>query len=195
MERVPWTFDRTGSHRALDLANTVSGRLTDRPTDHLSEWQRVIDFAEQTGLVPESEVASWRALQGADPVEAETSLAAVRRLRDALYGVFLAVVEDRPPPAESLAMLNRWIGHMALGPDFEWRCVDAPEAHEAVFMPLVREAVALLTSPERHRVKECGADDCAWLFLDTSKNGSRRWCDMKQCGNRAKARRFHAKHN
>ena len=42
-------------------------------------------------------------------------------------------------------------------------------------------------------VRECGASDCAWLFLDTSKNHHRRWCDMTRCGNRAKVRRFYAR--
>jgi len=59
---------------------------------------------------------------------------------------------------------------------------------------LALSAAGLMTSPEMARVRACGSSDCRWLFLDTSKNHTRRWCDMKICGNRMKARRFKALH-
>jgi predicted RNA-binding Zn ribbon-like protein len=65
---------------------------------------------------------------------------------------------------------------------------------EQLIWPVALSAAELLTSEERPRVKECAADDCNWLFLDMSRNRSRRWCDMKVCGNRAKARRFSERH-
>src|SRR5207249_84080 len=65
--------------------------------------------------------------------------------------------------------------------------------HLRSYGDIVRSAVDLLTSGERDRVKECASATCEWVFLDRSKNHSRRWCDMSDCGNRAKARRFHAK--
>ncbi len=72
-----------------------------------------------------------------------------------------------------------------------WGWVDAGEpALDQMLGPVARSAVELLTSGRRARVRECeGANGCGWLFIDTSKNGRRRWCDMKVCGNRAKARR------
>ncbi len=48
--------------------------------------------------------------------------------------------------------------------------------------------------PERDRVRRCGGANCDWLFMHNSRNHSRRWCDMGSCGNRAKARRYYARH-
>ena len=59
--------------------------------------------------------------------------------------------------------------------------------------PIVLAAAELLTSPQRLKIRACAAEDCGWLFLDTSRSGRRRWCTMESCGNRAKARRFHAR--
>src|ERR687888_470126 len=72
-----------------------------------------------------------------------------------------------------------------------WSWADAAVRLDAPLWPLVRLAAELLVGPELERVRECAAGDCRWLFLDTSKNRSRRWCDMKSCGNRAKVRRFY----
>jgi predicted RNA-binding Zn ribbon-like protein len=59
---------------------------------------------------------------------------------------------------------------------------------------VARALADLLTSPRLHRVGRCeGVGDCGWLFLDTTKNGSRRWCSMAGCGSRAKMRRYYAR--
>ena len=183
---TPWTFDRTGGHLALDFANSASGRHTGTLREHLTSWARVIAFAEQTGVLDAAEQANRR------PVADEKRLVAdTVALREAMYAVFAAVGEHREPPADALAILNKWARKLELAPDFSWRWFD-PKAPEAVLAPVVQAAVALLTHEHRERVHVCDADDCLWLFLDLSKNHSRRWCDMKQCGNRMKARRFRA---
>ena len=64
---------------------------------------------------------------------------------------------------------------------------------DALLSPIVLAAAELLTSPQRLKIRACAAEDCGWLFLDTSRSGRRRWCTMQSCGNRAKARRFHAR--
>jgi predicted RNA-binding Zn ribbon-like protein len=65
---------------------------------------------------------------------------------------------------------------------------------DRMLWPLATSALSLLLSEEVGRIKECAADDCHWLFLDSSRNQSRRWCDMKACGNRAKARHYYHRH-
>lgn len=59
---------------------------------------------------------------------------------------------------------------------------------------IATEAIELLGGPERDRIKQCGRDICTRLYLDTSRAGSRRWCDMTLCGNRAKSASFRARH-
>ena len=100
------------------------------------------------------------------------------------------------PPTDDLAALNAAIadamGHARLVPaegHFHWEWEHAPPRLAACCGPVVWSAAELLTAEELHRVHECAGHDCGWLFLDVSKNGSRRWCSMETCGNRAKARR------
>jgi predicted RNA-binding Zn ribbon-like protein len=77
--------------------------------------------------------------------------------------------------------------------EFDWLWTDVDEHLTSILWPVARAATTLLTSPDLARVRECAGDPCGWLFLDVSKNGSRRWCDMADCGNRAKARRYRAR--
>src|SRR6185437_5325213 len=75
----------------------------------------------------------------------------------------------------------------------EWRWGRFEKNAEIPVWLLAEQAMTLLTSDAMRRVRACGADTCRWLFLDTSKNGTRRWCKMEICGNRMKARRFQAR--
>ena len=69
-----------------------------------------------------------------------------------------------------------------------WARNRGEKALDSALWPIADSAAKLLTSPDRKRIKECASNNCLWLFLDTTKNHKRRWCDMKSCGNRAKVR-------
>jgi predicted RNA-binding Zn ribbon-like protein len=75
----------------------------------------------------------------------------------------------------------------------EWRFDELTSSFGAMLWPIARAAADLLASSDVALVRACSSPTCQWLFLDTSKNHHRRWCSMKQCGNRAKVRRFYAK--
>ncbi|HSO29574.1 MAG TPA: CGNR zinc finger domain-containing protein [Candidatus Sulfomarinibacteraceae bacterium] len=169
---------------ALEFLNTrelESGQLVDRlvAPAHASAW-----FVDQ-GVVHPTDVLDW----------ADDELARVRAVRDALREVVDAVVEDRAPDAGSLDLVNEalasgsvprleiegstvWVGHRHGA-----RSVDAALA--ALAEPIVLE----LESGRPDRFRTCANDTCRWAFYDTSPTGRRRWCDMKTCGNRAKAAR------
>ncbi len=67
-------------------------------------------------------------------------------------------------------------------------------ALDQVLWPVSWSAAELLTHGPLDRIRECpGQGNCGWLFLDLTKNASRRWCDMRVCGNRAKARRHYTR--
>jgi predicted RNA-binding Zn ribbon-like protein len=107
------------------------------------------------------------------------------------------VVEEAAPEESDLWILDEVLSQgmvqariLAEGNGFRWGWSDKGEALESVLWVVARSTADLLTSELRHAVRICGAQDCGWLFLDTSKNHSRRWCNMKSCGNRAKARRY-----
>jgi predicted RNA-binding Zn ribbon-like protein len=189
----PWVFDRCAGHLALDFANTVSNRGTASAIDRLGSYQDLLAFATQAEVLSDAEAHRLAARARRSPAAAEEVLQRARDLRDALYDLFAALAEDRPPPAAALPELNRAVARLEIGRDWRWTWSCAPGGLDDMLGPVTIAAAELLTSAERERIRMCAADTCAWVFLDTSKNRSRRWCDMKQCGNRAKARRFHAR--
>jgi predicted RNA-binding Zn ribbon-like protein len=185
-----WTFDLCGGHPAIDFANTVSSRH-DTPIERLTSYAALVDFADQSRLVTPEASASLRAWARREPDAASRVLATAVELREALYHLFAAVAAHQPPADADLAILNRWWHALELDGSFAWTWAAGAESPDALLGPVITAAVDLLTSSRRLRVSICEAEDCVWLFYDTSKNRSRRWCDMNQCGNRVKARRFY----
>ncbi|RMF62845.1 MAG: hypothetical protein D6742_19170, partial [Cyanobacteria bacterium J069] len=122
-------------------------------------------------------------------------------LRETLYRLFSAVAGRRPLPPDDLARFNQQLAlalpQLQLLPQAETLgCALGWDANLTLERPLhmvLWAAAELLTDSRLHRLRECEADDCTWLFLDTTRNHSRHWCDMAECGNRAKARRFYQK--
>jgi len=188
---LPATFDRCAGHLALDFANAVGARHTSAPVDYLPTYARLVAFARQCELLPAAQLRRLERHAALEPAAAAAVLREAAGLREALYRLFAGAALGRAPEAGDLAALNRAVGRMRVGRAFEWEWAPGPDALDAMLAPIVRAALELLMSGERDRVRICAADDCVWLFLDTSKNRTRRWCDMKQCGNRNKVRRFY----
>jgi predicted RNA-binding Zn ribbon-like protein len=192
------TFDLDAGALCLDFANTL-GLFS---SDKLRSPGHLLAFAVQAGLVPATHRARLHAELDTRPERAQAAFERARALRRAIYSLFSAVAAGRPPDPADLAPLNRELpealAHQRLvaGPDgaLAWGWRGGPETLAEVLFPIVRSAADLLTSAEqRAAVRQCGASDCAWLFLDTSRNRSRQWCSMQTCGNREKARRYYAR--
>ena len=189
-------FELTGGNLALDLANTKSRRPTPDPREDLRGYEDLVAWGEQAGAIGRDDAVALRGLAARKPRAARSALARARDLREAVFAVFSAVAGHRELPAEALQRVNTALpaalGRLRLaraGTGATWTWSGEPD-FDRVLWPVVRAAASLLTGPERGRIRECGARDCAWLFLDESRNGTRRWCDMAVCGNREKARRF-----
>jgi predicted RNA-binding Zn ribbon-like protein len=192
-------FDLSGGALCLDFANT----LADRPRctkDDLTDYGDLIAFGRQAVVLDE---VSTRRLGQAARCRPAAARAAFRRaiaFRERLYAVFASLAGGREPEGQDLEALNRVLSR-ALGrlrvaktPDgFGWDWSGDPEALDRVLWPVARSAADLLTSGERDQVRECASEACSWLFVDRSRTHRRRWCDMKTCGNRAKARRHYQK--
>jgi predicted RNA-binding Zn ribbon-like protein len=187
---TPWKFDLCGGHVALDFANTVSDRPSSSPIERLTDYSDLVRFALQTEIITKAAARSLLRTAESDPASAERALTEARALREALYALFFARAAGRAPNDRDVETLDAAWHRLSLDSSFQWRWTDGPDALDAMLGPIVASAVELLTARPRDRVRTCESDTCQWLFLDTSKNHSRRWCDMKQCGNRAKARRF-----
>lgn len=174
-------FRMLGGALCLDFINTVGGR-EETKDGYVVARERL----EEPGHLREWATAAG--LKTSDRPDAATLRRALR-FREALYRIFKTAVDRRRPDAGDLAALNRELvaerlafknGGFALTFDED----------DSILAAVARDAVRLLTSDQLSRVRQCGGESCGWLFLDTSRNRSRQWCDMRDCGNLAKVRRF-----
>ncbi len=193
----PPAFEFSGGNLALDFVNTWGDRA--RPgTDQLGSFQRLVDFAQEAGLVDVGQARAYLTTARWDADSASAVLRAARRFRKSLYGLFSSLVRGAAAEPEDLARANRAIRSAfpnleirTLGEDLVWASNGSPPRLDSLVWPIIRSAAQLLTSPDVGLVHECEAADCTWLFLDRSRTGQRRWCSMASCGNRAKARRHY----
>jgi predicted RNA-binding Zn ribbon-like protein len=201
MERTP-VFDLDSGRLCLDFANTLGDRPEAEPqSEELHRYADLVAFGEQAGILTAEAVALLLEEAEQHPTAAERTFAAAIDCRETLYRIFSAVAADGEPTADDLAALNtafaEAVARARIVPEaegFRWEWPhDAPDLH-AMLWPIAWSAAELLRAPELRRVHECAGHDCGWLFLDMSKNGSRRWCSMESCGNRAKAQRHRARH-
>jgi predicted RNA-binding Zn ribbon-like protein len=182
----------------LEFTNTMRWHASVRPDETLRSYADLLAWARTAGLA--SDRSARHLLSRAKGHQADADLALTRAisLREAIYRIFLAEMNDTPAQGTDLDVLNGAISQLTDGVrlaqargEFTWEWRVDKEALDSFLWPIALSAVELLLSEDRHWVGQC-ADDrgCGWLFLDTSKNHSRRWCDMNDCGNRAKQRRL-----
>ncbi len=197
--RTVGEFELTGGDLCLDFVNTVIRRPTPEPEDLLATYADLVRWAEAAGSVSPGEGADLRRRARKEPGMAEGALREARRFRETLFALFHAAATGAPAPPEALDHLNRWLpaslAELRLvggrgGYVWAWRT--SAEALDRPLWPVAWAAAELLTSGRLVRLRVCASERCDWLFLDGSKNGTRRWCDMAVCGNRAKARRHRA---
>jgi predicted RNA-binding Zn ribbon-like protein len=185
--------------RTLSFANTLSGRPTATPAERLISYDAFADWAREVGLLKPDDVERLIGRARRRSEDAARVLQRARELRERLHETFSATSDHRmPPPAtlEALGLeLSQWYPRGRLVPDgdrLQWAYGGGDELERPLW-EIARAAARLVTSPNLARVRPCAAEDCGWWFLDETKNGSRRWCDMKLCGNRDKVRRFRAR--
>jgi predicted RNA-binding Zn ribbon-like protein len=190
-----------GGRAPLDFANTVGGKRGVRIDESLTDYAALVRWASHAKLLGRSESARLLQQAGRHPERAERALESARDLREALHALFAAAAGGSAPPPADLALVN----DLALQAHAERRLVPARRGfelrwseREGDLVPFLRrlvlEAVELLASVEAAHVRVCAeseADRCDWVFLDESRGGKRRFCSMKDCGNRAKQRRHY----
>jgi predicted RNA-binding Zn ribbon-like protein len=209
---TPYVFDLDGGRPCLDFANTAGSSSG----EHLRAYADLVAFAAQSHLLAPQTIAWLLAKAERSPSAAADTLAAARVLRLAIRRIFSAVASGARPADTDLDLLNAHLAaslaHARILPAPTDTAdgdvlgtppapTDSPDAYvwgwagidlTSPLWPVVRSAADLLTSAsERRLVRECGAGDCWWLFMDTTKNRSRQWCSMTSCGNRQKARRHY----
>ena len=192
-------FQLVAGHLALDFANTLDYRYDpDRLIDLLPDYEHFLVFCRQSGVITAAQMR--KLLDGLSESDSRRILKEVIEFREALYFLILSAVQDKRPNELHLRALNRVLSEERALDEVVWhkrrfdrRSRDITERPDRPLRQVVDAAVGLLTSSDVDNVRECSEKTCRWLFLDRSRNHSRRWCDMQLCGNRSKAKRFYAR--
>jgi predicted RNA-binding Zn ribbon-like protein len=185
-----------GGALALDFCNTSSGRGTEGCLENLNTANDLLTWARHAGVLDESRETRLLDLCGKDEAFGRNLLATALGLRDAVYRLDAALARNAPVDQADIDVIaraqaaclakGRLASHEgAFG--WTWNLTDAPA--EVVLGPIAASAMAVLTAADHARLKQCPGHHCGWLFLDTTKNNKRRWCEMEVCGNRAKQKR------
>ena len=208
-EPLPEGPKLVGGRLCLDFVNTVSGRAparkprgsggASRPIgrERLGDYADLVRWSVAAGALLRGEAAALLGRARRRPPEAGTALRRAVALRESIYRICVAVIKGWEPPAADLELLNRELTAararervVAGERGFAWGWERPAPGLDRMLWPVARSAAELLTSPDLVFTRECQGEDCGWLFLDTSRNRTRRWCDMSDCGNLAKVRRF-----
>ncbi|HEX2529163.1 MAG TPA: CGNR zinc finger domain-containing protein [Geminicoccus sp.] len=185
-----------GGVLALDFANTAGGRNLPKPIEHLRQAGDLLDWAMHASVLPDEAAAPVRAALQADRALADHLLESALRLREAVHRIGAAIAHGRTLPPADLDTLRQSacasLAQAELAPSDDGHCAlcfAAGPPQSSLLGPVAWSAMDLFQRGDLTRLKQCPAEDCGWLFIDTSRNGSRRWCDMSTCGNRTKVRR------
>jgi predicted RNA-binding Zn ribbon-like protein len=201
-----------GGRLCLDFVNSVGGRMIEPSAkkkiadgvivqeDKLSEYADLVAWSLHAGVVTEAEAARLLRESKQREKDAASVFARALALREAIWRICRAVVNQTPPRQSDLDLLNQELAiahgrvRLAAGEkNFVWEWTDTKNSLDRMLWLVADSAAEYLTTGDLSRLRECGGENCGWLFDDTSRNRSRQWCDMQDCGNLAKIRRFRSR--
>lgn len=195
-------FEFIGGSLCLDLANTVGGaRDHANANDHLTSYLDLLLWTYEAGLISKAELENLHTMALNELPEANNVLTRVKKLREAIYRIFFNLSLKEKVLDTDLSLLNEVIDHcyhrtriVRTSEGFTWGWTKEMTL-DIMIAPIVRATADLLTTPSAlARIQQCASDTCSWLFLDETKNRSRRWCNMKTCGNSHKVNRYRSRH-
>ena len=189
-----------GGALCLDFVNTVDCYGCEDPGEYFNSYQDLIDWSRHVGTIAAGEAITLSRSAAAHPTDAKSVHSSAIKLRQAIYRIFTMTLQDSSRAQNDLAVFNNYLTAamkrsriVKSEKGFHWDMAGNKSELDWILNPVVRSAADLLISEELGRIKKCADPTCGWLFLDISRNRSRRWCDMRDCGNRAKASRFYKK--
>ncbi|MEO3434695.1 ABATE domain-containing protein [Inquilinus sp. CAU 1745] len=190
-----------GGALCLDFVNTVASRPSaDR--DDLRTYEDLLRWGVAAGSLSPTEAEGLRRRATEHPEAARTAAAHARSVRAAMFEALAARIDKTPLPAKPMAEINAALGaamaHLRLADgtgagEIGWAWDTPEETLDRPLWPVLRSLADVMTEAPADRLRLCAGDSCDWMFLDTSKNGKRCWCDMSVCGNRAKATRHYSR--
>lgn len=183
-----------GGAGCLDFINSVSNRLSGDAREHLLCYADLLAWLQRSGMLPAAAARPLLTRAKQDPGGAEATLRRALRLRDSAWRVLAAITQGKAPVKTDLDVVNRAVdtahAHMELFPSngkfaVRWK---EPDLLDSAMWPVTLDLMTLLTSDDLQLVRICSDEECGWVFVDHSRNHLRRWCSMRDCGNRAKVR-------
>ena len=194
-------FDTTsGNWLCLDFTHTLEERVSPQQREMLQSYNDLVAWGVFVQLITHEEAQAFIAYAEQHPQQAIDTLQRALHTREALYRIFYTLSEGGKPDPSDIEMVNKELieamSHTRIVPDgngYTWDWATGTQHLDRILWSVVRSAADLLTDEKLTDVRACAAEDCRWLFLDTSKNHSRRWCNMLTCGNQAKARRHYSR--
>lgn len=192
------TFDLSGGRLCLDFANTQHDRHRPDGTEDLREFSDLVRFGEQSTVLSTTGKRTLLTAARREPAHAQAAFRRAIALREAAYRAFSALAAGAEPPLEDLSAIHATAAAahararlVKADGAYEPRIDPAEAGFDAVTWAVALSAERLLTERDRPPIRVCSGEHCTWLFLDHSRNRSRRWCSMQDCGNRAKVKRFY----
>ncbi len=194
-------YDFDAGDLSLNFANTVDWHAGQHPAENLNSYTDLVGWGQQAGLVSAETAKRLNRLAAEQPQANAEMYEYAIQLRDAIYRIFTYHYAGKPVLEADLSLLNNIacdaMAHFQLahkGDSFEWQLPSDIVDINLILWPIAHAAGVLLTSDKAARIRQCEDDrGCGYLFIDTTKNHSRRWCSMESCGNRAKARRHYSR--
>lgn len=181
----------------LNFTNTASGRGAKTHQDHLKTYRDLLAWSLHAGSITAERAAGLAELARRQQGAARRVLLQAIELREALHAIGTAIAAHEKPPPAAIAGLERAMVRAARAGRLEWDGTrlawgldHTPPRLEMPLWPIIRSAGEVLLGGPLDRLKTCAGVNCGWLFLDTTRNGRRRWCEMEVCGSRAKMRRY-----
>ena len=194
-------FKYVGGDPAIDLVNTVDWTSRGPEQDRLASYDRLVEWAQGAEIVSPRAATALRSRARAHPKAAALAYKAALRTRDVLWQLFGALARNESPnePLRDFnGLLEKALVHLRVTPVRQKRGVGSSlelswdelgESLESLLWPVLWSAASLLASDESEQIRICGSLDCGWMYVDRSRNGLRRWCQMETCGTREKTRR------
>lgn len=193
-------FEFLGGRLCLDFVNTAAWEHGLPVRERLGSFARLVAWARASDVITPRRAAELLRRAEAEPAASRQQLARATGLRFTLRELFNAAAQGKRAPESAVITFNQFLDSVhatlalandANGMTLRWNA--DPSGSDDLLAPVLWSATALLGCDVLLRVRECAGVSCGWYYLDESRNRSRRWCDMKVCGNREKARRHRAR--
>jgi predicted RNA-binding Zn ribbon-like protein len=198
-EKLP-PFAFIGGALCLDFVNTVGSHLSSGPREKLCAFPDLIRWSKEAGLIHDDEARQLLTGGEADTARSTKALEDAKKFREILFGIFRALCQQQTAPPDDLAALNEMLRAFPIrleicSQDQNFHCerTVARTTETSFLAPVVWSAADLLASDQVEHIRLCANPTCGWFFVDNTKNHSRRWCAMDDCGGKAKAKRYYAK--